>query len=186
MRRLTPRERRLIALCVLVLAVVLVWLVIVGPLVGGFLNRATQRRELQATYLRNERLIASLPVLRAAAESQQRNAARFALAAPSSTLAAEALKARLQHLATDEGFAVTAVEDLDADAPTGVVRLRADLTITLNQLYDTLRRLESEDAYVVVDYFSVSADRSLASGRLAPIDVRLELSTAWRPAQGRP
>jgi len=186
MRPLTPRERRLVALGLLVLAIGLVWLVLIGPLVGGFVDRAEQRRELANTYRRNERLIAALPALRASAEAQRVNAARFAVAAPSEPLAVEVLKERLQHLATDEGFAVTAIEDLQADAPAGDIKLRADVTLTLTQLYETMKRLESEDAYVVVDYISVSADRSLAAGRLAPLDVRLELSTAWRPTRGRP
>jgi general secretion pathway protein M len=183
MRPLTPRERRLLALGLLVGAIGLVWLVLVGPLVGGFADRAQQRQDLAQTYRRNERLIAALPALRAAAEAQRANAGRFGLAAPSEALAVEALKERLQHLAADQGFAVTAVEDLQADAPAGEIKLRADLTLTLTQLYETVKRLESEDAYVVVDYVSVSADRSLAANRLAPIDVRLELSAAWRPTR---
>ncbi len=186
MKPLTPRERRLVALGLLVLAIGVVWLVLIGPLAGGFLDRAQERRDLQAAYQRNQRLISSLPALRAAAEAQRRNAPRFALSAPSQALAAEALKERLQRLATEGGFAITGVEDLQAEAPAGAVKLRADLTLTLSQLYETIKRLQSEDAYVVVDYFAVTADRSLAAGRLAPLDVRLELSAAWRPVKGRP
>jgi len=185
MRPLTARERRLVALGLLVVTIGLVWLAVVGPLVGGFVHRAQERRDLAAVYQRNQRLIASLPALRASAEAQRRNAPRFGVAAPSDTLAVEALKERLQRLSTDEGFAVTAIEDLQADAPAGSVKLRADLTLTLNQFYETIRRLESEDVYVIVDYLSISADRSLAAGKLAPMDVRLELSAAWRPARGR-
>ena len=185
MRPLSARERRLAAVGLLVLAIALVWLVVVSPLVGGFMERAAERRELRETYRRNERLIASLPALRAEAEAQRRNAPRFAVAAPTEDLAAEALKERLQHLSAQEGFTVAAMEDLQADAAPGAVKLRADVTLTLTQLIDTLRRLQSEDAYVVIDYLSISADRSLAAGRLAPLDVRLELSTAWRPSGPR-
>ncbi len=186
MRPLSPRERRLLALGLTVLAIGLVWLAIVGPLVGGFFDRAAERRDLRAAYLRNERLSASLPALRASAEAQRGNAPRFAVAAPSEALASEALKERLQHLSTDEGFTVASIDDLQADAPAGSIKLRANLTLTLTQLCETIRRLESEDAYVVVDYLSISADRSLAAGRLAPMDVRLELSTDWRPTRARP
>ena len=186
MRPLTPRERRLVALGLLVLAIGLLWLVVIGPLVGGFVDRAQQRRELAQTYWRNEKLIGSLPVLRAAAEAQRKTAPRFVVAAASEALAVEALKERLQRLATDGGFAVTGIQDLQADAPAGALKVRMDATLTLTQLYETVRRLETEDAYVVVDYLSVSADRSLAAGRLAPVDVRLELSAVWRPTRGRP
>jgi general secretion pathway protein M len=186
MRPLTPRERRLVAVGLLLLSIGLTWLLVVGPLVGGFIDRAAQRQDLARTYVRNQRLIAALPALRAAAEAQRATSARFAISAPSEALASEALKARLQRLATDEGFAITAIEDLQADAPAGAIKLRIDMTLTLNQFKEMIRRLESEDAYAVVDYLSVSADRSLAAGRLAPIDVRLELSTAWRATRARP
>ena len=187
MRPLTPRERRLIALGLLVLALGLVWLVVIGPLIGGAFQRAAERRDLRAAYQTNQRLIASVPALRAAIDSQRKNAARFALTAPSESLAVEALKERLQRLSSAEGFTVTSIEDLQPDAPAGGVKLRTDLTLTLAQLVDTLRRLESEDAYVVIEYLSVSADRSATIGRLAPLDVRLELTSAWRrPNDARP
>jgi general secretion pathway protein M len=180
---LTPRERRLLAVGLLLLAIGIVWLAVVGPLVGGFVDRAQERRDLWAAHRRNERLIASLPALRATAEAQRRIAPRFAAAAPSEAAATEVFKDRLRHVAADEGFAVKAIEDLPADSPTGAVKIRADLTLTLTQLVETVRRLQSEDAYVVVDYLSVTADRSLATGRLAPLDVRLELTSAWRPTR---
>ena len=186
MRPLTARERRLVALGLLVLAIGLFWLAVIGPLVGGFIDRAHERRDLWAAHRRNERLIGSLPALRATAEAQGRLAPRFAMAAASEAAAAEAFKDRLRRLATDEAFTIKAIEDLPADGLATAVKVRADLTITLPQLYETVRRLQSEDAYVVVDYLSVTADRSLASGRLAPLDVRLELTSAWRPTRGRP
>ena len=186
MRPLTARERRLVALGLLVLAVGLLWLLVIGPLVGGFFDRAQERRDLWATQRRNERLIASLPALRASAEAQRRLTPRFAIAAPSEAAASEAFKDHIRRVATDEGFTIKGIEDLPADGPAGAVKLRTDLTLTLNQLYETVRRLQSEDAYVVVDYLSITADRSLAAGRLAPLDVRLELTSAWRPPRGQP
>jgi len=185
MKPMTLRERRLVAIGLLVLAVGAAYLVILGPLVGGFIDRAAQKRDLRESYKRDERLVASLPALRAAAEAQRATASRFAVVAPSEALAVEALKERLQRISTDEGFAVRAVTDMQADAPQGAIKVRADLTLTLTQLYETLHRLQNEDAYVVVDYISISADRSLATGRLAPIDVRLELQTPWRTIRGR-
>lgn len=185
MRALNPRERRLVALGLLALTIGLVWLAIVEPLAGGFLARAEARRNLRLTYLRDEHLIQALPAVRASVETQRRTASRFGLTAPNEALAAEALKQRIMGLSTQEGFAVNAIEDLQADAPEGGVKLRADLTLSLTQLDETIRRLQSEDAYVVIDDISITADRSLAVGRLAPIDARVELSADWRPAQGR-
>ncbi len=186
MRALSARERRLVALGLLVLALGLVWLVLIGPLVGGFVNRDAQRKQLELTLQRNERLMAALPVWRSAAEAQRRTAPRFAIAAPSEQLAVETLKERLTKLATDEGFALTGVEDLQADTAAGRVKIRADMTLSLTQLTDIVRRLENEGAYVVVDYLSISADRAAAAGRSAPMDTRLELSADWRPVRPRP
>ena len=185
MKPLTKRERSLVAVGLLVLALGLVWLLVIGPLVGGFFDRAEQRRELRATYARNTRLVASIPVLRAEAEAQAATASRFATTAPSQALAVEALKERLQRLSTDQGFILKTVDDLQSDTPRGSIKLRADLTLTLSQLCETLRRLQSEDAYVVIDSLSISADRSFAAGRLEPLDVRIEVSGLWRAGRIR-
>jgi general secretion pathway protein M len=181
---LTPRERRLLALGLLVLAVAAVYLLILGPLVSGVFDRAQQKSGLRQAYADDQRLIGSLPALRAAAEAQRATQRRFAIAAPNEVLAAEALKARLQRIAADEGFTVRAIDDLQADAPQGAVKLRADLTLTLTQFYETVRRLQNEDPYVIVDYTAVSADRSYGANRLEPLDVRLELEAQWRPSAG--
>jgi type II secretory pathway component PulM len=186
MRPLDARERRVVAIGLLVLAIALVWLAVLGPLVGGFVDRAAEREQLKATLARNRKIMAALPVMRAAAEAQGRAAPRFVIAAPSETLAVEALKDRVRHLATDEGFTLASVEDLQADAPAGAVRVRADMTVGLTQLTDTLKRLENEGAYVVVDYISISADQALALRRLAPMGVRLELTAAYRLTRPKP
>jgi len=184
MRPLSARERRLIAVGLLLLAIAGVYLLVLQPLVGGFFDRAAERRRLEAELKNDGRIVAALPTWRAAAEAQRRTASRFALGAPSDSLAGEALKDRLEHLAADEGYALNAVEDLPADASAGTTRVRADMTLSLTQLTDSIRRLENEGAYVVVDYLAISADEAFVSRRLAPVRVRLELSAAHRPAPG--
>jgi len=185
MRPLSAREQKLLALALLVGAVALVWLAIVQPVVGGFSARAAERERLTQTWRRNDRLIAAMPAWRAASEQQRLTASRFSIDAPSERLAAEALKARIQQLAADEGFNVTGVEDVSDQAKPGEVRVRADGELTLTQLCDSLRRLETEGAFVIVDFIAISADRAAASGREAPLDVRLELSAAYRPPRAR-
>ncbi len=180
MKPLTARERRLVALGLLVLAIGALWLLVLGPLIGGFIDRAQERRDLWAVYQRNERLISSLPALRATAEAQAKLAPRFVIGAPNDALAAQAFTDRLRKVLEDEGLTATAMEEIPGEGGADSVKLRVDLTLTLTQLYETVRRLQSEDAYVVVDYLSIAADRSLSAGRLAPLDVRLEISTAWR------
>lgn len=186
MRPLEPRERRIVAIGLLVAAVALVWLALIGPLVGGFFDRAERTRQLTATYQRNERVIAALPIWRSAAEAQKRDAARFVIVAPAEASAVEALKERFQRLATDGGFAVTGIDGMPADAAPGMVRVRADFTPTLTQLYETLRRLENEGPYVAIDYISVSSSHTTPDGGLGPLDVRLEFSANWRAGDVKP
>lgn len=185
MRPLAPRERRLLAIGLLVAAIVVAWLAIISPLVGGFVGRAAERRELIAAYQRNRSIMASIATWRALGEQQRTNASRFAVAAPSELLGVEAIKERLVKLAADEGFTVVAISDQAADAPAGKIRLRADLQLTLTQLYESLKRLETEGTYVVVEYLAISADRAAATGRSSPLAVRLEITAAYRPVRAR-
>lgn len=171
------------ALGILLALAALAWLAILGPLIGGFFDRAQARRDLVANLGRNERVIASLPRWRAVAAAQGRTAGRFAIVASNEQQAVEALKERVLRQAAEDGYTVSAVQDLQASAAVGEVKVRADLLLSLRQLYASLRQLGNEGTYVVVEYISVSADRAFASGHAAPLAVRLELSGQWRPAR---
>jgi hypothetical protein len=184
MRPLSARERRLVAIALLLAVVAVVWFLIVGPFVGGFFDRAAERRELIASHQRNQKTMASIPIWRKAAEAQRRHAERYAIPAQSEQLAVEALKEHLASLATNEGFQITAIQDLDPDSPAEEAKVRVDLQITLTQLNESLRRLETEGPYVV-EYLSVSADRALATGRSSRLLVRLEVGAPWRPVRSR-
>jgi general secretion pathway protein M len=166
--------------------VAVVWFALIGPFVGGFFDRAEERRSLALQYQRNERIAASMPVWRAMAQAQRLSASRFAIVAPSEELAAESLKERILHLGQDEGFNVAAVQDLQANAAAGTVKVRADLQISLTQLIASLKRLQTEAPYVVVDYVSISADRALATGRSSLLAARLEVSADYKAAGAGP
>lgn len=181
MRPLSARERKLVAVGLLLLAIGLVWLAVIAPILAGFEARAAERDQLRLLMARNERLLAALPQLRRAAEQQRRTDGRYALAAPDAAQAREALKARLSATLTSNGGQVTAVRDLEAELPAGSVGARADAVLTLSQLHESLRRLEIEEPYVVVEYLSVGADRAYVSGTAGPLDVRIEVSVPHRP-----
>jgi hypothetical protein len=181
MRPLSARERRLVALGLLALALALVWLLLVTPVLAGFSARAAERDQLRATLARNERLLAALPQLRRAAELQRRTSGRFGLAAADAGQAREALKQRLATTLTSVGGAVASVQDLEAELPAGWVGARADATLTLSQLHESLRRLGNEEPYVAVEYISVGA-----GGGVSPtLEVRLEVSAPHRPPLAR-
>lgn len=185
MRPLSVRERRLVAIALLLAAIAAVWFLVISPFVGGFFDRAAERRDLILSHQHNERIMASIPIWRRLADLQRGTADRFAIPAQSEQLAVEALKERLIKLAADEGFQITAMQDLESDTPTGLAKVRADLQISLPQLHDALKRLETEGPYVV-EYISIAADRALATGRSSRLGVRLEISAPWRAAKSRP
>jgi len=185
MRSLAPRERRLVALGLLVGVVAAVWLLLVAPLVGGFQARAERRETLLAEYQANQRLLASIPSLQRAASQEQATAALYQITAPSTGIAAEALKQRLSATLAGAGGTVAAVQDVQAGVPIGWVSARADARLDLDQFVVAIRQLENEAPYVVVQYISVEADRTAASGHAAPLAVRLQVSALFRPAPAR-
>jgi general secretion pathway protein M len=185
MNGLSARERRLVAVAILIGVMAAIWLAVVAPLTGGFAAREAERQGLLADYRRNQRLIASIPSLRAQAEAQKRTAQAYALSAPSQLQAQEALRQRISAAMTAAGAAAPSVQDVQTDLPAGWIGARADAQLTRSQLNESLRALENEEPYVVVDYISINADQAFRSGRAGPLDVRLELSVPFRLADAR-
>ena len=121
------------------------------------------------------------------AEAQKKTAAAFAVLAPSQVQAREMLKQRLSDALSAQGASATSVQDADAELPQGWVGARADVQINLSQLLASLRQLESEPPYVVVEYLSINADQAFHTGHAGPLQVRLEVSTPFHlSAAGQP
>lgn len=185
MKALDPRERRILALGLLVGVIAVIWLALISPLLSDFQNRSRRREESLAQYRTNQRLLASIPALRATAFEQRRTAALYQITAPSQGVAVEALEQRLAASLTESGGTVSAVQQIQADVPPGWISVRADAQIDLTQLATSIRRLENEAPYVVVEYASLSADRALRSGEAAPLDVRLQILALFHSAPAR-
>jgi general secretion pathway protein M len=183
MRPLEPRERKVLAIGILVAALIVAWFGLIDPIVGGFIARAEERSELLNTYKRNQAVLAGIGAWRAQADEQMATETQYAIVAPTKVLAAENLKQRLTRLASSVGGSVQSMADLPAEGPEGWVRVRADMQLTMSQLYKSLSRLENEAPYVVVGYVSVVADRADQTGHLATMDVRLEVSAPVRSNQ---
>jgi Tfp pilus assembly protein PilO len=183
MRRLSPRESRLVAIGILVAVFAGVWLLLIEPLIEGFGTRADERASLLQTYATNENIIAGAQVWKQQLAEQEQTADRYAIAAPTDALAAEQLKNRLSRMASEAGGTLTAVQDVQDGVQPGTVRIHVDMQMTLGQLYKTLARLESEEPYVVVESLSVVADDALKTGHLGPMAVRMEVSSAVRISQ---
>ena len=127
--------------------------------------------------------VASIPVWRRQAEQQRASLPRFAYSAPTDALASDLLRERIAQVITVQGGTLKAAQEIPADNAGGWVAVRAELQLDMNQLNETLKRLEHEDPYVSIDYVSVVADEAFKTGHLAPMDVRLEVSAQFRPAR---
>ncbi len=185
MRTLAPRERRLIAIGLLVALMAAIWLLLIAPVIGGFQARSTERLSLLARYRSNQHLLASIPSLRQATLDQRHTASLYQITAPTQAAAVEALKQRLDGGLADAGGTVSGVQPVQADIPPGWISVRADAQINLTQLTQALQQLENEAPYVVVEYVSINADRALRAGRAQPLDVRLQVSALFHPAPVR-
>ncbi|HWA88826.1 MAG TPA: type II secretion system protein GspM [Rhizomicrobium sp.] len=179
MRPLEPRERKVVAVAILIAALVVVWYALINPLVVGFIDRAEERAELQTAYRKNQRVLSGIATWRDEVEEQTATQSQYAIVAPTKVLAAENLKQRLNRLANATGGSVQSVSDLPSENENWV-RVRADMQLTMSQLYKSLYRLENEAPYVVVGYVSVVADRAVQTGHLATMDVRIEVSAPVR------
>jgi hypothetical protein len=190
---MSGRERRLVALVVLVAMLAGAWLLVVDPVAGGYVRRQDERRHLLSRLDRYERLIAAMDRWRSVAEGQAATVSRFALQAPTEALAVEALKERLVAVVEAEGGSVVAVRGLEPEDGAGggakEAKVRADLILSYEQLYGGLRRLAQGEPYVTVDYLSIAADRALVTGRLEPLDATVVVRVPLRLApdgQGAP
>ncbi len=186
MNRLNPRERRLVAIGLLVLALAAAWFGIVSPILGGFSSRAAERDGLLADYARSQRMLDAIPAWRSQAEAQKKSATAFAISAPSQVQGQELLKQRLSSAFTAQGAAAPTVQETDAELPPGWIGARADVQITLTQLLGGIRQLESEPPYVVVEYISINSDQAFHTGHAAPLEVRLEVSTPFHLSAAGP
>ena len=180
MNGLALRERRLIAIALLLALVAAVWLGVVRPVIGGFQDRADQRAAALDDYARNARVIRSYRRLRTDALAQARSAADLEIIALTPAAAGEAARDRLGRDLAASGANVHAMRGQPAGP--GTVRLRADFQIPLAGLNNLLRRVHDQAPGGVVDSLSVAADSAGANGaaaRSSLLEVRLDVSFAY-------
>ena len=183
MRALSPRERRLLAIGLLVASLALAQLVLISPILSGFKDRAGERAELLAAYSRNMRAIDAIPSLSRQAAAQQRDSGRFAFRADDATAANERLREWLGSRVTAAGGELRAVQQVSANS--GWVRAWVDCRVTLPQLTALLQRLQNDRPYLIIESLTVAADRSFQTGALDLMDIRVEASGAYTASAAR-
>ena len=180
-RPLTPRERKLIAVLILVAALALVLNFVIGPVVSGFEARAARRAALIQTFHANEQRIASIGALQAEAERQTGEMRQRFIAAPDAAEASEALRERIEGAAQDLGGDIKASESIPAED--GWARAAMDVRMSHAQLAGLLARLNTLKPALAVDAVTVIADDALTNAKSDLLDVRLEASAPFVPAR---
>jgi Type II secretion system (T2SS), protein M len=183
MASLSLRERRLVAIALLLAVIAVLWLGILSPLIDGFSTRAEQRIQLQQQFVRNERQIATIAPMRRSIEQQRLGSADYRTPGDTVADATEALKERLGVVVTEGGGELRAIQDV-SDQP-GWARVWAEARMELPQLIKTLTSVQNQPPYLAVNGVTVSADRALQSGKLDQMDVRIEVSSPIAPTKSR-
>lgn len=175
MNSISARERRLIAILILIGLTAFAWLGVISPVVSGFTARAEQREDLQQQFARNERQIAAITRLRKAVEAQRRGDVDFRTTGATAEDATEALKERVTDVVVGQGGELRAVQDV-GDEP-GWARIWVEAKMSLPQMTTTLTKLQNQTPFLAVNGVTIAADRALQSGDLDILDVRIEVSS---------
>lgn len=174
MKPVTARERKLVAIGLLVGLIGLVWLGVVQPIINGFGERAERRETLVGQYSQNSRLIARIGLLRRAAEDQRKRSGAYAIFAPNAEQASELLKERLEASLIKAGGELRSTESVETRQ--GWVQASAAAAVSNDQLVRWLGLLGTEEPFLSMESLTVAADRALNSNRPDVMDVKLEAS----------
>lgn len=180
---MTARERRLVAILLLVAMCAFLWLGVVAPVMHGFAARADERARLAQSYANNVRLIDRIGALRATAEQQRMRARDYAIRAGQPDAAGEMLRKRLSDAITRSGGQLRLVQG--TVAPAGWVRAVAQAQMSHTQLIALLDTLGTTPPYIVFETLDIAADRAVVSGTLDLMDVKIEISAPYAVGPAR-
>ncbi len=183
MTALSARERRLIAVAILLALVAALWFGAVLPIAGGFAERSARKEDLARVHAVNAAAIARLPQWRGQWARLRRDMADFALDAGSREDAGSLLRGRVASVARRNGAVIKNVQD--GPASPGWVRVRLDATVSLEQMAHVLAGIENERPVLIVESLTVSADEAFRTGRPAPVDVRIEITAPYQSLASR-
>ncbi|WP_073975314.1 type II secretion system protein GspM [Erythrobacter donghaensis] len=183
MTGLSDRERRLIAVLILVAMIAIAWLAVLSPILAGFEARAAERERLALVQASNQRLIDNVVRLRRQAEAQKADAARFHIIAPTPAAASEQLKDRIAALIGAGGGEVRALADVEAGE--GRIELRIEARLPEGQLAGLLERLQNAEPLMIVTALTIAApgaDPAAQASQSRNLDVRIDVAASHSPA----
>jgi hypothetical protein len=175
-------ERRLIALGLLIAALAVVWFGLVRPIAQGFAARAAEREQLADDLARGRQLVASRDLWRGRWMRQRADVDRFAVIAPNASAAAQSSMDRISAAIQTPGGVLGSLREQPPGF--GEARIRAEGRLTLTQLVASLKLLEGQKPYVVIEGLSIATDPTAAAGQASPMEVRIDLAVPYLVTSG--
>lgn len=173
-RSLSPRERKLIALLLLMGVIALIHIVIIQPLLNGFADRAAQREALRVEQQHFDRTLASLPRLRRLHEANSEKLRLITLQAANPDKAGMLLEDRLRVVSEAAGAELRTSNHEGSDQ--SIIRARATVQMPLAALVTLVERLQNQPPYLVIDRITITADEAFSSQNAGPLNARIETS----------
>ena len=172
---LTARERRLLAVGALVLALAAVWLTAVRPLVAGFFDRAAERERMSHDLAVARALLAQRPMWQARFRRLAEESGDFG--PPDADAATTRATDQVLAAVAAQGATVNAIRP-QAGSP-GLSRMSVDIRADLPQAVAILQTLARARPYLVVDSVSFATDPEAAAGRAGAMNVMLDIGAPY-------
>ncbi len=181
MMNLSLRERRLLALAILVAVVALVWLAAVVPILNGFAARQDARETAVETLREDGRAVAAYQDIRLKLADLRRTAPAWAVVAASAPAATEQARARVNRAVADSGGVLEALRDQPGRPD--LIQLQGDARIDLIGLQALLRHLEADHPAGVVSALVVAAPDATMAQHAPSLQVRFDVSFSYVPSR---
>ena len=171
----TGRRGQAIAVGLAVLAVAIVWLGLFAPLAAWYADRSQALDALRSRAAREAALIATLPALRAEAETAAKTPTRAVLTGDSDAIAGASLQEQVQTMATGNDAQLTSIETLPAEQSGQYRRIgvRVELSAQLPVVIALLKAVEEAQPSMLVD------DIRLTATPVASLNAQLPLDAAF-------
>lgn len=191
--RLTPVQRRILALALALVVVLAFARLVVLPTWGAYLDNRDAIAQHREDIARYSRLATRMPELEAALRDLERSdaLARYVLTHESAALAAAALQERVKTVVQRSGGDLTSTQVLPAEEEgQGFRRVTVNVRMAVStpSLQEVFYELESTLPYLLVDEVVILSRASRRRRAVAPgtdmLDVRFNLSGFMRGAAG--
>ena len=181
------RRGQILALCIGLAALLLLWAALLAPLWGWYQERAGALAQQRVLAARMQALAREIPALRAAVAAQgpDQGGAALLLQGNSDAIAGANLQSALQDLATQSGTSLdsAALAPVQAQGPLRKLGLQVSLTASWPALISFLTAIETARPRMIVDGLSLSNTGPPDAGGAPPVQATFTVS-AFRAAGG--